>query len=140
MSRRGWILYDPTTSEIYTLPTNPNADNGSFNISKGSGYTLSGLSSYQDTSGNFRFGDTLIHQRPGEQRQFSFEGNVYSLSELEALETWVRKPRAVHLTDDLNRTFVVFFRELRPKRVRSNNHEKHSYTISGLVLREILEP
>lgn len=138
MSRIGWILTDPVSSETYTLTTNPHTDQGSFHIEKPSAYQVSGASFYRSLDGHVRVGDTLIYATPKETSRFSFAGNVYSGEEMMLLYYWVEKNYPVHLTDDLGRNFEIFFDNLSLSRsYRFKNRLKHEYKVTGVVLKEL---
>lgn len=136
MSRIAWRFYDPDTTEEYVWPVNPNVDSGSHARSKNLAYS-SVAGSYQNGLNSHHIGE-LINVQNVEQSSFSYDGNVYNVDQLIALEEWVNKDHAVHLTDDLDRTFVVYLSKISFNRVRSRQYPyKHSYNISGIILEEI---
>lgn len=136
MARNAWKFYDPDTLEEYTWPVNPNSDSGSHSLNKSLNYNVS-AAFYQNAAGSHHIAD-LINVQSVDQTPFSYDGNVYDVDQLNALDYWSNKDHAVYLTDDLGRTFVVYVSKFTYSRVRSRQFPyKHSYNISGIILEEI---
>lgn len=136
MSRSAWVLFDPVSFESYVLPTNPSEDSGSFAVGKPVVYSAV-AASYQSLAGDDSVG-TLVFGGPTEQQKFSFTGNVYTVTEYDALVGWVGRGHPVELTDDLGRTYSVYSESFETSRVRSRRFPfKFSYTWNGIVLGRI---
>ena len=136
MSRIGWQLYDPVTTELYPWPVNPYQDNGSHSIIKESNYTAA-AASYRDGLNIDRIG-TVVHSRGVNMEPFSYTGRTYSDAELTALSGWFEKDYAVQLTDDLGRTYLILVENFSFERIRARHSPyKHSYNVSGIVLEEL---
>lgn len=131
--RTPWTLYDPVTTDTYAWPVNPNADDGSHNITKKTSYEVyAGMR--QTSTGDDRI-DALVFSAGVDPSRFSYSGFVYNRTQLETLETWCTKDYAVILTDDLDREFSITIDGFDLQRVRSNKHPyKHSYTLTGFIL------
>lgn len=138
MARRtAWKFTDLITAEEYYLPVNPLTDVGSNGVSKQTKYE-SASSTYVSYTGDFRLDDIVIQDAPSDVKRFSYTGTLYTREEYFAFLKWFSKPYEWELRDDLGREFLVFPEEFTPERQRSAKFPwKHSYTISGLIIREL---
>lgn len=136
MSRTAWHFYDPHTTEEYFWPVNPNTDSGSHAQNKSTNYIVS-AGFYENSSNEHNIAE-LINVQSVDQSVFSYDGNVYTLDQLNALDYWSSKDHELELTDDLGRTFLIYVTKFSYSRVRSRQFPyKHSYNISGIILEEI---
>ena len=134
--RVGWRFRDLITAEEYFLPVNPTSDSGSHAFSKVTAYEVP-ISTHRTLNGQTRVDDVVIYNKPKEVERFSYSGTVYTEDQLVQFERWAAKPYEWELKDDLGREFVIYVEEFTTERQRSVKYPwKHSYSFSGLVLRE----
>lgn len=136
MSRIAWRLTDNRLLTEYIFPVNPNADSGSFNISKPLSYAAT-AASYRSADGVDRV-STVVYSPIEEMGRFSFNGLIYTEEQKNNLEFWIKKEYPLVLTDDLNRSFRIYSESIMFDRVNSSlSPFKHSYSWSGMVLERI---
>jgi hypothetical protein len=136
MARNAWSFVDPVTMDTYTLPVNPNADNGSHSFTRSINYeALAGVrrnSSGEDTV------DALVFDSNVEQKPFSYSGFVYNKEQYDNFNEWTSKGYPFEIYDDLGRGFLVYIISFQYSRVRSRQFPyKHSYEMQGIILEEL---
>ena len=70
--------------------------------------------------------------------QWTFEGVLYTLAELDTLEAWLDRGHVIHLTDHFGRTWRVLLEDVNA--VRNGSHiypERHRYTATCQMLGEV---
>ena len=137
MSRIAWRFRDIENPEDYYLPVNPLEDNDSNAISKQTKYEQA-ISTYVSPVSGVRVDDIVIQDSPSDVKRFSYRGTLYTKDQYDAFLHWFAKPYPWELKDDLAREYLVYVEEFAPSRERSTKFRwKHSYTFSGLILREL---
>ena len=135
--RNAWVFTDPVTLEAYSLPVNPLVDDGSHGIQKNV-KAENPASTYMSSSNVLMVDAMVMLDSPTERETFAYSGTLYSKEEYDAFIYWLGKDYPWELTDDLGRTFLIYLTSFEPKRERSAKFRwKHSYKISGIVLREL---
>lgn len=80
-------------------------------------------------------GQNRDHQGPPEAKQWSFEGTLYTLDEVDTMERWLDRGHVIHLTDHFNRTWRIQLEDVEAVRNGSWNYpERHRYTANALML------
>lgn len=132
-----WRFRDAVLSEVYFLPVNPTADSGSHGIKKNVKYQVA-ASNYVDDSNILRIGDTVAMDGASEQPTFSYTGSLYTKDQLDQFNYWFDKNYPWYMRDDLHREFLIYPETFDVTRVRSQQYRwKHSYTFTGVVLKEV---
>lgn len=136
MSRTAWSFVDPVTSDTYSLPVNPNADNGSNSYTRNVNYEVV-AGAYQTAAGDDTI-DTMVFESNVEQKTFSYQGFVYNQEEYNAFNEWVAKAYPFEMYDDLGRGWLVYINSFQYTRVRSRQFPfKHSYEMQGIILQDL---
>ena len=129
--RVAWRFYDPVEDEEYFMPVNPNADSGSIGISKNITYSSSSLVWRGGIEPIYL---NIVYENVDEPKQFSFSGMVYTAEDYMNLLYWSNKKNFIELTDDLDRTFEIYFSKFSIDRQKSRKFPwKHSYNIQSFV-------
>ena len=137
MSRIPWRFTDLKTSEVYFLPVNPDSDAGSNGIRKGT-HIEALASTYISPSNSLIVNASVILDAPDQEELFSYTGTLYTKEEYDKFIEWSSKNYPWELRDDLGREFLIYVTEFVPERKRSAKFRwKHTYTFSGLVIREL---
>jgi len=136
MSRIPWRFEDPITLDIYTLPVNPNTDNGSNAYARSFSYEVV-AGSYQTAAGDDTI-DTMVFESNVEQKTFSYKGFVYNKEEYDNFNEWASKSYPFEMYDDLNRGWLVYIKSFQYSRVKSNQFPyKHAYEMQGIILQDL---
>lgn len=136
-NRVAWRFRDAVLSEVYFLPVNPSADSGSHAINKNVRYQAA-ASTYIDSTNLLRVGNTVAQDAPDEQETFTYTGTVYTKDQFDQMLYWFEKNYPWFLRDDLLREFLIYPESYDVTRVRSSKFRwKHSYSLTGIVLREV---
>lgn len=129
--RTAWRFYDPVEDEEYFMPVNPNTDSGSIGISKNITYSSSSLVWRGGIEPIYL---NIVYENVDEPKQFSFSGMVYTAEDYMNLLYWSNKKNFIELTDDLDRTFEIYFSTFSIDRQKSRKFPwKHSYNIESFV-------
>jgi len=130
-----WRFTDPKTNDIYYAPVNPNADAGSWAISKRVGYAV--------VAGEHKVGpdlvkSTVLYSTGPEMGTLSYSGNLYTQVQVDDFTSWMMKDYPIQLLDDLGREGLVFIENYSLERKSTEPFPwKHSYTFSASVLERI---
>ena len=118
--RIAWKFFDGVN--VYNLQINP--DSASMPVKKR-------RISHQPTCA----GRIVTYEGRPETQSFNFSGVILSEEQFRLLSSWVRKSKQVQITDDLGKTYWVYFKTFEPKRKRNNSYDWYmDYAISGVVL------
>lgn len=118
--RIAWKFFDGVN--VYNLQINPNS--ASMPVKKR-------RISHQPTCA----GRIVTYEGRPETQSFNFSGVILSEEQFRLLSSWVRKSKQVQITDDLGKTYWVYFKTFEPKRKRNNSYDWYmDYAISGVVL------
>lgn len=119
-----WVFDDLTDSSTYTFAINPNAG-GSPQYKK----TINTQSTAAPD------GKTLIFEGRDAPQTLSFSGVILDEDQYDAMVTWFNKRHQIKITDDLNREFMVYITDFKPRRIRAVQHPwKHEYEVDYIIL------
>lgn len=124
-----YFLTDPTDSSTYSFPINP----ASSSTTAGQRVVTPGST----TSPN---GTPLLWEGGKRGRTVTLNGTVLTLSDLEDLRDWCKKPYRIFMSDEIGRQWVVMFRSIKATPVRDVGHpENHSYILTLLLLGRVAD-
>lgn len=119
-----WTFLDPNTSTTTEFEVNPQ-EGGSLPLEKN-------ITSHSTVAYD---GATILMEGNEPPQEMTFSGNVYTHAAYLNMVTMFSKRHQIQITDDLGRTFMVYFTNFEPKRVRSRNYSwKHSYVVTALIV------
>lgn len=98
-----WSLYDPSTSETWTFPINPNKMT-SPHPAKSSTIFARNVSQVDDSTGISR-----VFQQRQEPYEWSFSGVIRSQEHYEDFRDWARRVVRLRLTDHFGRVWSIRF-------------------------------
>lgn len=127
MSR--WTLTDPVTSDTWTMPINPDAM-----TSPHRGRELTHARG--NKSGLQR---ARSFMRPPQPVEWQWEGVIRSQEHYDELLLWASKSYPIHVTDHLNRTWLVVIRKFAPteRRPTATVPVRMRYAMETLNLGEV---
>lgn len=126
MARIAWRFEDPTESTVEFMEINPN---------EGASPAFTKSLTKETTTAPGGLGQTLIYEGADQAVEFGFSGVILTQGQYEFLHTAWSKRHPVNLTDDLGRTFTIYFESFTPTRVRSNHYPwRHTYEARAVVL------
>lgn len=105
MSGFRWVLSDPTIPESYTFDINPNTG-GSPTLQKN-------VTQYVTTADD---GQSVLYEGADTMQLVTVSGTLLSENQYNKMIYWYSKRRPVQLTDDLGRTYWVYFAQWQPTR------------------------
>ncbi len=119
-----WKFYDPKVGETYVFEINPDT---------GGSPTYGKRVVKQSTLGPGR--STLIVEGAPPATNIDFSGVTLSKTQLDAFVNWFNRRRAVQLTDDLGRQWMVYIKSVEAERKRNVTEQyEHHYKISTVVV------
>lgn len=122
--RIGWQIYDPVTAETITLEINPN-DDGSLQYEK--------QMTYKNTSAPG--GNVVAFEGRDAPYTSSFSGVLLTENQYNTYVDIFSKRYPLQLTDDLGRSFLVYFTSFKPKRKISRTYPwRHEYTCDYYIM------
>jgi hypothetical protein len=126
MARIAWRFEDPLDGSILYAQINPN-DGASPTFQK----TLTKMT----TTAPGGAATTLVFEGSDAPIQFDFSGTLLTQDQYNFYYNAWAKRHPILLTDDLGRTFRVYFEAFNPKRVRSANYPwRHTYDATAVVI------
>lgn len=123
MGRVAFLFHDPEGDlPNYSLVVNPNAG--------GSPDRRKNIATKATTAGV-----TILQEAEDEVPTLRWSGVLLTEAQYELFEAWWGLRHPVEVTDDLNRTFTVYFTSLSREREMARSHPwKHSWTIEALEI------
>ena len=80
--------------------------------------------------------DTVQPSTPGE---WSFQGVLYTLEDVDMLVLWLDHGRAIHLTDHYDRTWRIQLQDIGLQRAGTRlRPHRHTYSVSALMLGRVI--
>jgi hypothetical protein len=126
MSRIAWRWEDMTEGTVLYMPINPN---------EGASPTFQKTLTKQTTTAPGTGATTVIFEGADEASTFQFSGALLTQEHYEFVFNLWSKRHLVRLTDDLGRSFVLYFESFSPKRERSAQYPwRHTYEASAVVI------
>lgn len=127
MMRIGWIFEDPVAETVLTMQMNPN-----------SGASPDYKKSITRKNTTAPGGKVLLFEGNDAPQQFDFSGVILTQAQFEFLYNAWDKRHLIRITDDLLRTYEVYFESFSPKRkVSGTNPWRHEYSASTIIMRTI---
>ena len=125
-----WVLFDPATSESWTMPINPNAMTSPEPTKKNLKH-VSGVLYNKETLRTFMNRPTL--------HEWEWKGVIRTKEHYDAYVYWMGKTGAVQVTDHLGRTWEVFLKVFDPedRRPMATVPWRLNYTVKSVVTRRI---
>lgn len=123
MARIAWRFEDPTEATVEYMEINPNED--------ASPEYKKNLTLTRTSAG----GVVLLFEGADDPVRFNFAGDILTQSQYEFLYNAWDKRHPVRITDDLDRTFTVYFESFMPKRKLSRSYPwRHTYNATTVVI------
>lgn len=124
--RIGWKFEDPVEGTIEIMEINPN---------EGASPSYQKSLTKATTTAPGAEARTLIFEGTDQPPQFDFSGVILTKSQYDFLYRAWSKRHPVRLTDDLGRTFTIYFESFAPTRKRSKTYPwRHEYQATTVVL------
>ena len=126
MARIGWIFEDAVEGTTQIMSINPN---------EGASPSYQKSLTKATTTAPGEDARALIFEGTDQLPQFDISGVILTQAQYEFLYNAWNKRHPVKLTDDLGRTFLIYFESFQPKRKRSRIYPwRHEYQASAVVL------
>lgn len=126
MARIPWRWEDLTDGTVLYMPLNPN---------EGASPSYEKTLTKQTTTAPGLAGSTIISEGADTPPSFSFSGVILTQEHYEFILNLWSKRHLLRLTDDLGRSFTLYFETFSPKRVRSSSYPwRHTYEASTVVV------
>lgn len=124
MAVQRWLFEDLTDLTQWEMDVNPR-EGGAPQYKKNL--------SYQNTAGSD--GKVLAFEGRDEVQTSEFSGVILTEAEYYRFILWFEKRHQVQVTDDLNRTFVIYITGFSPTRKWSTTHPwRHDYTCTYTII------
>lgn len=126
MARIAWRFEDLVEGTVLLMPINPN---------EGASPTYQKSLTKSTTTAPGGEAQCLIFEGADAVTQFDFSGVLLTQEHYEfVLNAW-RKRHPVNLTDDLGRTFTIYFESFSPQRTLSRTYPwKHTYQATTVIV------
>lgn len=125
--RIGWIFEDPVESTTLVMEVNPN-----------SGASPDFKKTITKKVTTAPGGRVLLFEGNDPPQQFDFSGVILTEGQYNFLYNAWSKRHLLRITDDLLRTFEVYFESFSPKRkVSATNRWRHDYSASTVIVRTV---
>lgn len=128
MARIGWRFEDPVEGSVQIMEINPN-DGACPNYQKS-------LTKSTTTAPGAE-AKALLFEGADQVTQFDFSGVILEKSQYDFLYTAWKKRHPVKLTDDLGRTFIIYFEGFTPSRkapMTPAHPWRHTYQATTVVI------
>jgi hypothetical protein len=126
MARVGWKFEDSVEGTTEVMQINPN---------EGASPSYQKSLTKGTTSAPGAQAQALLFEGTDQPSQFDFSGVILEQSQYDFLYRAWAKRHPVKLTDDLGRTFIIYFETFQPKRKLSHTHPwRHEYQATTVVI------
>lgn len=126
MARIAWQFEDPVEGTVEFMEINPN-EGASPNFQKSLTKSLTSAPGGESRA--------LIFEGADQVTQFDFSGVILQQSQYEFLYNAWNKRHPVRLTDDLGRSFTIYFETFTPTRKLSRTYPwRHDYQASTVIV------
>jgi hypothetical protein len=126
MARIAWRWEDLTEGTVLYMPLNPNS---------GASPAYQKNLTKQTTTAPGTQGSTIISEGADAPPTFSFSGVILTQEHYEFILTLWQKRHLLRLTDDLGRSFTLYFESFSPQRELSAHYPwRHTYEASAVVV------